>query len=69
MTPDLSEVMLTSCIIVTHLLHLLLGATDAAGVLSNQTQRDAGVPGSFRHPYPSVFPDARPTRSVIHLLF
>jgi len=63
-----NEVMLTSClvVVVAYLLQLqLLGTADAAGVLSNQTQRDdANVRGGFRLPSPSVFTNARAMRWV-----
>jgi len=60
----ISEVMLKSCIVVTCLLQLLLGTVDEASVLSNQTQRDSDVLGSYRLPSSSDFTGERPMRLV-----
>jgi len=57
--------MLTSCVVVTYLLQLLLGTSDAAGVLSNQNQLYSDVLGSFRLPSQSASAEANPVRSVV----
>jgi len=58
-----SEVMLTSCMVVTlYLLPLVLGLEDEVDVLINRPQRDAGVPAS-RLPA-AVSRYVRPTRLV-----